>query len=194
VKYFVRASVLLSILLLSGCSDALCWPFDCSSSASSSGVVDEDSNDDPIPGDGDTTSSKVFKLELKQTYMPCSSCGWLIDSVQLVIKHSRGTFVKSGKGFLVKVGGNRNGHFSADLSSIPPSAKIESAILYLRFNKHEGIANSDNSSRVAVSGWLDGKKVPVKNITAKNDIKGKGYNKGNNNVPIDFTAYAKKVH
>jgi hypothetical protein len=41
VKFFVRASVLLSMLLLSGCSDGWCWPFDCSSSKSSSGVVDD---------------------------------------------------------------------------------------------------------------------------------------------------------
>jgi hypothetical protein len=44
VKFFVRASVLLSMLLLSGCSDVWCWPFDCSSSKSSSGVVDDNTD------------------------------------------------------------------------------------------------------------------------------------------------------
>ena len=41
VKFFVRASALLSMLLLSGCSEVWCWPFDCTSSKSSSGVVDD---------------------------------------------------------------------------------------------------------------------------------------------------------
>ena len=44
MKFFVRASVLLSMLLLSGCSDVWCWPFDCSSSKSSSGVVDDNTD------------------------------------------------------------------------------------------------------------------------------------------------------
>ena len=34
------------MLLLSGCSDGWCWPFDCSSSKSSSGVVDDNDSDD----------------------------------------------------------------------------------------------------------------------------------------------------
>jgi hypothetical protein len=196
VKIFVRASVLLAILLLSGCSDGWCWPFECSSSKSSSGVVDDSTNvapDNQIGG-GATTSSQLFRLEFQQTYLPCASCGWLFDSVQLVIKHSQGKFVKDGKGFLVKTGGNRNGHFSADLSSIPSAATIDSATLYMRFNTHEGIAREDNSSKVAVFGWVDGKKTLVKSLTTTKDVKGKGYSKANPNLPIDFTTYAKRVH
>jgi hypothetical protein len=196
VKFFVRASILLSMLLLSGCSDAWCWPFDCSSSASSSGVVDDSPAvvDNQVGGSYGTTSSKLFKLEFQQTSLPCASCGWLFDSLQLVVKHSQGKFVKNGKGFLVKKGGNRNGHFSADLSSIPSAATIDSATLYMRFNTHEGIAREDNSSRVVVFGWVDDKKTLVKNLTTQKDVKGKGYSKANPNMPVDFTVYAKRVH
>ena len=208
MKFFVRASALLSMLLLSGCSDVWCWPFDCSSSKSSSGVVDDSANvaadvaadvaaenpfDNQIGGAYGTTASKLFKLEFKQTTMPCAGCGWLFDSVQLVINHSAGKFVKNGKGFLVKVG-RAKPIFSADLSSIPSSATIQSATLYMRFNAHEGIARGDFTSTAVVYGWLDASKSKVRDITAKKDIKGKGYSKSNPNLPIDFTAYAQKVH
>jgi hypothetical protein len=204
VKFFVRASILLSMLLLSGCSDGWCWPFECSSSKSSSGVVDDSAGsanvaaenpfDNQIGGAFGTTASKLFKLEFKQTSMACGACGWWFDSTQLVIQHSAGKFVKNGGLMFIKKGSNRIGHFSADISSIPSSATIQSATLYMRFNAHEGIANSDNSSVVVVYGWLDASKSKVRDITAKKDIKGKGYSKSNPNLPIDFTAYAQKVH
>ena len=201
MKFFVRASILLSMLLLSGCSDGWCWPFDCSSSKSSSGVVDDSANvaaenpfDNQIGGAFGTTASKLFKLEFKQTSMACSGCGWWFDSTQLVIQHSAGKFVKNGGSMFLKKAGNRIGVFSADISSIPSSATIRSATLYMRFNPHEGIAFGDFTSVVAVSGWLDATKVKVRDITAKNDVKGKGYSKANPNLPIDFTAYAQKVH
>ena len=41
-KRFNLALVLVSLLLLGGCSDFWCWPFDCSSSDTSSGTVDDD--------------------------------------------------------------------------------------------------------------------------------------------------------
>ena len=45
MKILARIGVLLAIALpLSGCSDGWCWPFDCSASKSSSGVVDDSAN------------------------------------------------------------------------------------------------------------------------------------------------------
>ena len=44
-KILIRAGVLMAIALpLSGCSDGWCWPFDCTASKSSSGVVDDSAN------------------------------------------------------------------------------------------------------------------------------------------------------
>jgi hypothetical protein len=160
----------------------------------SANVVAENPFDNQIGGAFGTTASKLFKLEFKQTSMACSGCGWWFDSTQLVIQHSAGKFVKNGGSMFIKKGSNRIGHFSADISSIPSSATIRSATLYMRFNPHEGIARGDSTSVVAVYGWLDATKVKVRDITAKNDVKGKGYSKSNPNLPIDFTAYAQKVH
>ena len=45
MKILARIGVLLAIALpLSGCSDGWCWPFECSASKSSSGVVDDSAN------------------------------------------------------------------------------------------------------------------------------------------------------
>ncbi len=45
MKILIRLGVLLAIAVpLSGCSDAWCWPFECSASKSSSGGVDDSAN------------------------------------------------------------------------------------------------------------------------------------------------------
>ena len=47
-KILIRVAVLMAIVLpLSGCSDGWCWPFDCTASKSSSGVVDDSANTTP---------------------------------------------------------------------------------------------------------------------------------------------------
>jgi len=131
-----------------------------------------------------------FDLTFKQTVMPCASCGIWFDSVELVIQHTEGTYKQRQGTMFVKKASGKVGHFKANLSSIPAGAKITRATLYMRLHPHEGIANGDNGSVIAVT---DGSSRFVRNITAKNDIKGKGYHKGNPNVPIDFTAYAKRL-
>ena len=92
---------------------------------------------------------------------------------------------------LIKQASGRVGRFQANLSSIPASANIQRATLNMRLNTAEGIANSDNSSVIEVYDVPTG--AFVRRITAAGDIKGRGYSKGNPNVPIDFTAYAKQV-
>ena len=49
-KILFRVGVLAAIALpLSGCSDGWCWPFDCTASKSSSGVVDDSANTTTTP-------------------------------------------------------------------------------------------------------------------------------------------------
>ena len=134
-----------------------------------------------------------FNLVFDQTYQACASCGIWFDSVQLVVKHSAGTYTspKSGS-MLVKARPYSQGRFKADLSSIPENATIHSATLYMRLHPHEGIANSDNSS-VITAYDVNGPKTKVRDISARHDIKGKGYNKGNPNIPVDFTKYTQQL-
>ncbi|CAK8725511.1 Twin-arginine translocation signal domain-containing protein [Candidatus Electrothrix laxa] len=139
--------------------------------------------------------TKEFSLVFIQTVMPCDSCGIWFDSANLVIEHSDGTFTSSQSGSLLIKETRGPGYFSADLSSISSSSTIENASLIMSLNAHEGIANSDNSSVIEVYDNSSGSPGDfVRTITAKDDIKGKGYDKGNPNVPIDFTDYAKQVH
>lgn len=140
--------------------------------------------------------SNNFALLFQQTKQTCADCGVWFDSAQLVVNHSAGTYThkKTGR-LLIKQSSGRTVLFAANLSSIPPSATINNATLYMRLNTHEGIANSDYSSVIEVYDFSSGRKGPlVKTITAAKDIKGKGYSKANPNVPIDFTDYARQVH
>ncbi len=169
VRFFALITIIASALLLSGCND---------DSSSSSG------------GGSKSKARGDFDLTFKQTVMPCASCGIWFDSTELVIQHTEGTYKKRQGTMFVKKASGKVGHFKADLSSIPAGAEIISATLYMRLHPHEGIANGDNGSVIAVT---DANSKFVRNISAKHDIKGKGYSKGNPNVPIDFTAYAKKL-
>ena len=172
VRFLALITIIASALLLSGCND---------DSSSSSG------------GGSKSKARGDFDLTFKQTVMPCASCGIWFDSTELVIQHTEGTYKKRQGTMFVKKASGKVGHFEADLSSIPAGAEIIRATLYMRLHPHEGIANSDHGSVIAVTGIVDGRSTFVRNISAKHDIKGKGYSKGNPNVPIDFTAYAKKL-
>jgi hypothetical protein len=137
----------------------------------------------------------TFSLIFSQTVMSCGSCGIWFNSANLVIKHSSGTFTSSQSGSLLIKKTRGPGYFHADLSSIPSSSTIQSASLVMSLNTHEGIANSDYTSVIEVYDNSSGSRGDfVRTITAKNDIKGKGYSKGNPHVPIDFTDYARRVH
>ena len=132
-----------------------------------------------------------FNLVFEMSYQSCASCGIWFDSAELVIVHSEGRFsVQQSGSLLIKEKPYRQGRFNADLSSIPSSSKIESATLYMHLNRHEGISNDDYTSSISV---YDGSRNYVKEITAKHDIKGKGYSKANPVVPIDFTDYARQI-
>jgi hypothetical protein len=152
--------------------------------ATTSGVIQE-VQDMIVPGTGE------FSLIFSQTVMACDSCGIWFDSATLVIEHSNGTFTSSQSGSLLIKKTRGPGQFHADLSAIPASATIQNATLIMSLNKHEGIANSDYTSVIEV---YDSSGDFVRTITAKNDIRGRGYYKGNPNVPIDFTNYARKIH
>ena len=136
-----------------------------------------------------------FHLLIDQTHLACASCGLNFDSAELVIDHSEGRFKASQTGSLhIKSGPYRQGRFKADISSIPPEADIHRATLYMRLNKHEGIALADNSSEFIVKGYVDGKLIHVKDFDVKHDIKGRGYSKGMKPVvPFDYTSYARKL-
>ena len=142
-----------------------------------------------------SAGSYDFNLRFIQTVQPCASCGIWFDSAELVINYTGDNnkpYRKVQRGnLLIKQASGRVGRFQANLSSIPASAAINKATLYMRLNTAEGIANSDNSSVIEVYDNPTG--AFVRRITAAGDIKGKGYSKGNPNVPIDFTAYAKQV-
>ena len=89
MKFFVRASVLLLMLLLSGCSDVWCWPFDCSSSKSSSGVVDDNSDDSD--SDDTTTDPNPTEFNLdKVTWLHTNVSSWPVTST-LSISIKNGT-------------------------------------------------------------------------------------------------------
>lgn len=134
-----------------------------------------------------------FDLTFKQTHMPCPDCGIQFDSVELVIVHSQGTFTKRQGHMAIKKGPYRVGRFTADVSSIPRDAQIINAKLNMLLNRDEGIANGDNGTVISVDGLIDGRSTRVREITARGDIKGKGYSKANPMVPIDFTGYAKRL-
>ena len=58
-KILIRAGVLMAIALpLSGCSDGWCWPFDCTASKSSSGVVDDSANTTTTADTSTTTTTR----------------------------------------------------------------------------------------------------------------------------------------
>lgn len=136
-----------------------------------------------------------FHLLIDQTHMACGACGLYFDSGELVINHSSGRYTADQQGsLLIKKGPYRQGSFRADTRSIPPEADIYDATLYMRLNKHEGIAGVDHSSEYVVKGYVDGRLVHVMDIHAQRDIKGRGYSKGSNPVvPFDVTDYARRL-
>ena len=199
----------LAVLLLAGLLTISCGDDDGGSSGGS-GVADTDPNLNTPPQAAEAATTEAadtqaagtvpggrndFNLLFKQTVQPCASCGIWFDSAELVVQYSGDNnkpYKKVQRGnLLIKQASGRVGRFQADLSSIPASATISSAILYMRLNTHEGIANSDNSSVIEVFDAPTG--TFIKRITAAGDIKGRGYSKGNPNVPIDFTQYAKQL-
>ena len=66
------------MLLLSGCSDLWCWPFDCSSSKSSSGVVDDSSQSEATTGTtAPATSGSPNEFDLsKVTWLHINVSSW----------------------------------------------------------------------------------------------------------------------
>ena len=150
----------------------------------------------PAPAPVDVASGTgLFSLIFVQSVQPCASCGIWFDSTTLDIVYTGGTFTASGGSMLIKKASGSQGRFHADLSSIPASATIESAILTMSLNVHEGISNADNRSVIDAYDNSTGTRGElVRQITARDDIKGKGYSKANPNVPIDFTEYARQMH
>ena len=191
----IRTVFFISLLLLAGCSEWWCWPFDCSSSSSTSsgsttatGDLQGASNAAPT-----TPGTQRFKLEMQQTYKSCKDCGFFFDSAELVIKHSAGTLRRNKKGpFWVRKDYDLHGRFDWDISAIPQDADIEKATLYMLFNDHRGIAVSDYTSVMKTYGWIGGKKTLIRTESAK-DIKAMGCNKVNRNCPFDFTNYTRKI-
>ncbi|KAA3620944.1 MAG: hypothetical protein DWQ08_14835 [Proteobacteria bacterium] len=165
------------------------------SSSSSGGSSSKSGTISANVGGGSTGGARgKFNLVFDMTYQSCGSCGIWFDSARLVIEHSKGTFTARQSGsLLIKRTPYRQGRFVADLGAIPASATIKRATLYMMLNRHEGIANSDRSSKIAVYGYVGGSRQFVREISAARDIKGRGYSKSNPNVPIDFTAYARKL-
>lgn len=135
-----------------------------------------------------------FNLVFSQTRQDCRDCNVWFDSARLEITHSSGnyTFEQTG-GMRIHRRAKLKGRFFADLSAIPDNGTISNATLYMTLNRDEGIANADFTSVVEVYGTINGKLTYVRDITARSDIKGKGYSKLNPVVPIDFTSYAQQL-
>lgn len=175
-------------------------------SQSASGVISE-SKSDSAEESGDEKDSEAepetaitgartgdFNLFFEMSHQSCSSCGIWFDSAELVIVHSQGRFTERQSGsLLIKETPYRQGRFNANVSSIPPSSTIQSATLYMRLNAAEGISNDDFTSSISVYGDIGGSRRYLREITAREDIKGKGYSKANPIVPIDFTTYARQI-
>lgn len=156
-------------------------------------VDDEDQESEPeVAATGPRSGD--FRLVFEQSYQSCDSCGIWFDSAELVIEHSDGRFSASQSGsLLIKEAPYHQGRFQADIDSIPVSAEIKSATLYMHLNRHEGISNDDFTSTLSVYGYIGGDLTYIREITAEHDIKVKGYSKANPVVPIDFTAYARQI-
>ncbi len=164
--------------------------------AQTSGVTTNSSPAAPAePAEPAAPGSNNFSLLFVQTVMPCASCGIWFDSATLVIEHSGGTYTSSQTGSLLIKKTLGPGSFNANINSIPASATIHSATLIMSLNVHEGISYDDFSSVIEVYDFSSGSQGGlVRTITAKGDIMGKGFSKGNPKVPIDFTAYARQIH
>lgn len=160
--------------------------------------LDEGKSEDDTEAETETAESGDrsgdFNLIFEMSYQSCSSCGIWFDSAELVITHSKGRFSAQQSGsLLIKEAPYFQGRFNADISSIPQSAKIRSAILYMHLNHDEGISNDDHTSSISVYSDIGGSTRFVREITARDDIKGRGYSKANPIVPVDFTEYAKQL-
>jgi hypothetical protein len=141
------------------------------------------------------TRTGDFSLVFEMSHQSCSSCGIWFDSAELIVIHSEGELTARQSGsLLIKEAPYSQGRFNADISSIPPSSEIESATLYMLLNRDEGISNDDFTSSIAVYGYVGGSRRYIREITAADDIKGRGFSKANPNVPIDFTAYARRIN
>lgn len=156
--------------------------------------AEETASDDESEAVEEKTRGSDFRLVFEQSYQSCDSCGIWFDSAELVIEHSEGRFSAGQTGsLLIKEAPYHQGRFNANISSIPQSAEIQSAILYMHLNRHEGISNDDYTSTLSAYGYIDGTMTPIREITAAHDIKGKGYSKANPVVPIDFTDFARRI-
>jgi len=165
-------------------------------SGSESAGDSEDNNDSEAESEtvNSGTRTSDFSLEFEMSHQSCSSCGIWFDSAELVIVHSEGRFTAHQSGsLLIKEAPYFQGHFHASIGSIPPSSTIQSATLYMQLNSGEGISNDDFTSSISVYGYIGGSRRYIREITAADDIKGKGYSKANPNVPIDFTSYTRQL-
>ena len=73
-KILFRVGVLMAIALpLSGCSDGWCWPFDCTTSKSSSGVVDDSANTTTTADTSTTTTTDTSTTTTTATPLPSNS-------------------------------------------------------------------------------------------------------------------------
>ena len=113
-------------------------------------------------------------------------------------------------------GPKRTGLLRFDISDIPPSENITKATLFLHIHKKEGLAGSDYSSVLEVwtcpkiwnwdevtstlydagkrwdaSGGDFGSKI--RDLRAKEDMKDRGFSKGNTDANFDFTAYVQQL-
>lgn len=199
---------LLTLLTISGFALILSA---CGGGSSTTGGGNESGSTYAARGDGPSTATGTeattpapspvirggtgeFSLIFEQSYQSCDSCGIWFDSAELVIEHDRGTFTAQQTGsLLIKQAPYYQGSFKANIGSISGSSSIKSAILYLRLNPHEGISNDDYTSTLSVYGSIGGNMTYLREITAQDDIKGRGYSKANPVVPIDFTTYARQL-
>ena len=209
MKNTMRGATLLSVLLLSGCSDWWCWPFDCSS-GSSAGVNEPTTKTGnmagvenpapPTPGSGKPVSSlgagtKLVRFEFRQTVMHCpEECVFLFDSIKLIIETDKGTVEREGPRFVVREDAGIVGSAEWDISEIPAGATIQKATLWMEFDQAEGIAGADETSVMEVYGFYQGQPVLIRTLHAGNDIKAKGYSKSNPLMPVDFTSYMRNIH
>lgn len=151
-------------------------------------IIEDDGQDE------DVTCGNDFSLRMEMIVQKNAESGWYFDKAYLLVEHTFGTNTYRQDGeLLVKKNPHRTGVFKAMMSDIPCSASILKATLTMVLNRHEGIANDDKEGIVEVRDGNTGEFI--RNITARTDIYGNGYNKYERpNVEIDFTLYARKIH
>lgn len=161
--------------------------------------------EDKKPDEPDEPSGEVmiakFDIEIEMKHQHAldeghHDCGWWWTKAALnVIYEVAGTTGQAistyDRKIFVRKSPHSTGTVSMAMTPIPAEAIVISAVLTMVFDAHEGIAWADDTGLCEIRS-VDGQFI--RNLSAKDDIKGKGYNKNKRNLPVDFTPYVQALY